>query len=494
MKGTDIENLLYWAASRLNLKELNQIYVRNLILREYGLSAPLPGGADKAYVDSLSLPDALLEPFIQYGIEQGLSEKKAEEKAIYCLGLASPRPSEVDEEFHKRYEVSPKEATEYLYKLALDSYYVMKTKIDRNILFEAKFEDGPSLDISINLSKPEKNNKDIAKLVGAKASGYPACMLCKENLGYEGNDKIPARGTIRFASLDLDGSKWYIQYSPYGYFDHHIIVFTDVHEPMKISRASMEHLLTFVDAYPHMFLGSNADLPIVGGSILNHEHFQGGQAKLPLLRAPKKREFKLEHAKSTRLYQLDFYNTALLLEGNDKEEILDIAEQIRKTWAEYDDPAREIISNDAEGRHSTVTPIAKKEGDNYKLYLLLRNNRCNEAYPDGIFHAHPEYFHIKKEGIGLIEAAGLFILPARLVRQSKELEEAVKEGLSNEEIAAKYPELADFGQFASALREGKSKEEYLGEVCRHILVNTATFKPNEDGNAGLESFIRRCQL
>lgn len=495
MNGSTIENLLYYASKRLGLKEVDVLYVRNLILREYGFASPLEGEADKDYVDSLLLPDELLVPFVEYGQnELGLSFKQAEEKAIYCMGLASPRPSQVDEEFQRLYAKGPQQATEYLYRLAIDSYYVMKSKIDQNILFQAYYEDGPSLDISINLSKPEKSNKDIAKLVGAKASGYPSCMLCKENIGYEGNDKIPARGTLRFASVPFGDETWYVQYSPYGYFDHHIIVFSSKHAPMVVNRKSMDHLLSFVERFPHMFLGSNADLPIVGGSILNHEHFQGGQAKLPLLRAPMKYEIPMEKAKSTKLFRVDFYNTALLLRGPDKEEILDIAEKIRTVWGSYDDLERDIVSIDENGRHSTLTPIAKKDGDDYLLYLLLRNNRCNETYPDGIFHAHPEYFPIKKEGIGLIEAAGLFILPARLVRQEAELEAYVKDGLSNEEIAKVNPEYADFGDFASALRNGQSKEKYLGEVCRHILWNTAVFKPDEKGEEGLSIFIRRCQL
>ena len=318
-------------------------------------------------------------------------------------------------------------------------------------------------------------------------------MLCKENLGYKGGGKIPPRETLRFVTLDLDGEKWYLQYSPYGYFARHVIVFSETHANMVIDRRAISHLLSFVDLFPHMFLGSNADLPIVGGSILNHEHFQGGLPVLPLFKAKKSKEFAIS-APNVKLYELDFYNTALLLESKSKKDLLDAVEKLRLAWNDYDDPERDILSHSNEQRHSTITPIARKMGDTYQLYVLLRNNRTSNAYPEGIFHAHPEYFHIKQEGIGLIEAAGLFVLPARLVRQSKTLQEAVASGKSNFEIAEEYPELASFFPFADALREGKSKEDYLASVCREILKNTAVFKKDEQGQEGLKQFLERSGL
>jgi UDPglucose--hexose-1-phosphate uridylyltransferase len=495
MIGKTIEEALYYAKAHLYLNDEDEVYLRNLLLALTGESKPYEGEIDRKHIEALEVPDEIVEGFKSRFMEQGLDEGAAERKAVLAMGMLTPLPSAVDAVFASLMEVDPRKATDYLYDLSVKNYYFAKTKVDKNLRWDASFKDGSLIEMSINLSKPEKDNKDIAKLVKAPVSAdYPKCFLCKENLGYEGHDKHPARENIRFVPVTLDGGTWYLQYSPYGYFDRHCIVFYEKHVPMAMNGHIFRCLFDFVDQFPHFFIGSNSDLPIVGGSILNHEHFQGGGHLLPLLKAPIKEEIKTG-LKRTKAGIADFYDTAIRLEGEDKEEIISAAERILSKWRSYDDPECDIIAKDEAGQHSTCTPLLCKKGKTYSFTMILRNNRCDDRYPDGIFHAHPEYFHIKKEGIGLIEAAGLFILPARLLRQGKEVEEVVKEGLSEKEYLAKYPDLKDFGRMIDEMKAtGETAYEYMNLVCREILKNVAVYKDDEKGREHLHRFLSACEL
>ena len=491
-----IASLIAYAKANLSLPELDAIYVANLLYKEWGVSSPYEGEIDEASFAKMSRPDALWEELVKALEQKGREAGEAEREAAYAFGLLTASPSLCERHFFETYQdSSPKDATDYLYDLGVKNGYIALSKIEKNVVFDATFPTEPSIEVTINLSKPEKNNKDIAKLLTKKEnSDYPKCFLCKENLGYEGTSSHPARENLRFVGLNLDGERWYLQYSPYGYFNEHCIVFSSKHSRMSVSKRIFSKLFAFVDLFPHYFIGCNADLPIVGGSILDHEHFQGGGHMLPLLNASSKRSFLSPLHPSIKLEELDYYVSCLRLSGKNKEEILDLAGKILAKWRVYDDPSCNIIHEDDGGEHNTITSLAKKEGEVYSLFLILRNNRTDETYPDGIYHAHPEYFHIKKEGIGLIEAAGRFILPARLVRQSKLIEEGLKKGQSNAQIIAENPELQDFGRMMDGLRDGSSLEAYLGGVCQNILKNVAVYKNTPEGEKGLERFLQSIDL
>lgn len=486
-----IRELVIYAKTHLGLKGLDLVYCENLLLRELHVAAPYEGEVDEKAIAKVIVPDAYLEAIEAHCVSVlGMTNAQAERESAFLMGLLTPPPEAVDAEFKKRYASSPEAATSYLYDLAVASNYYQKTKVDRNIVYDAPFEDGSKLEISINLSKPEKNNKDIAKLVHAKKSGYPACQLCLENLGYEGRDDHPARGNLRLVSLMLNGEKWYLQYSPYGYFEKHCILFHESHTPMEISRRIFAALVAFVDAFPHFFIGSNSDLPIVGGSILNHEHFQGGFHVLPIFHSKEKEEIKLSRHPGVTLHVMDFYDTVLKIEGEDKEKVLDLAEEITLAWRKYEDKSCDIIPSSEGAQHSTVTPLVRKVNGKYQLFLILRNNRCDDRFPGGIFHAHPEYAHIKQEGIGLIEASGLFILPARLKRQAALVEEIARAHTPKEEYLKEHPDLEGFDDMIKALEGGMSARAYMAEVCRKILGNVAVFKNDEKGQEGLARFLR----
>lgn len=491
MLAKTLKEFIVYAKSHLRLDVEDAIYFENILLHEFHLDAPFDGEVDEEGIASLSVPDSLIESLILDLKLEGHDESEGERAADFILGLLSPVPSEVNRRFLSlEKEKGGKEAFLDLYKLAIDNHYFQKTRVDKNILWEAHFEDGAPLQISINLSKPEKNNKDIAKLLKTKSTDYPKCALCKENLGFYGDEKHAARTNIRLIDLSLAGEPWFLQYSPYGYFPKHLIAVHEEHTPMAICRKTFERLFDFVDRFPFFFIGSNSDLPIVGGSILNHEHFQGGEPVLPLLKAEnKERVFVSE--KGSVVSIVDFYISALRIEGKDRKDVIDIGERILNAWRPYTDESNCIVSGLGEERHNTVTPFAEKKGDAYRLTIGLRNNRTDEKYPDGIFHAHPEYHAIKKEGIGLIEAAGLFILPARLLRQEKEVDDVVKKNLSDEEALSVYPDIAPFFGMIKTMRERRlTSKEYINSVCQGILRNVAVYKDDEKGQKGFHAFLR----
>ena len=486
---------------------VDKIYYRNLILEELNISNPKVFECDDLEnVEGLRLPDPILEEIKEYIVnDMKLSEQQADRKICKILGLITPPNSYVVEKFEQLEKTDPYIALKYLYDLSIRNYYIQKSKVEKNIVWTSNF-DKKNIEISINLSKPEKNVKDIAKLASKKASfeqdeNYPKCQLCLENVGYIGDDKKPSKVNLRVVPLTLGGEEWFLQYSPYGYFEKHCIAFSRHHNNMIINISTFEKLADFVDRFPQFFIGSNADLPVVGGSILSHEHFQGGEHVFPAMKAEAKKEFELHGFKNSHLYLLDWYNTILLIQSTNREEMIKIASKILLKWKDYDDEDNDIIAHDKDGEHNTITPVIKKIHDTYHLFLILRNNRTTYKYPDGIFHAHEKYYHIKKENIGIIEAMGLFILPARLKRQLELVKNVLKEGLTNEEIYKKYPELADFSLMFSELRKiynEKTIDEdiktYVNNVCRNILINTAVFKETERGEYGINEFIKGCNL
>ena len=495
-----VNSLIDYASIHLGLEGLDRVYARNIVLGELGLEYP----SDKFVfsieeIEKMEVPDYFIEQIEKYlKEEKGYSDKEAELKAVLVMGVVTPSPEEVVKKFEELRKFDSARALDYLYNLGIKNYYFQKTMVDKNIVWKTDYKN-KNIEVSINLSKPEKSNKDIAKLLEKPKPSdikYPKCLLCLENIGFYGNDHHPARENIRFVPVVLDGEMWYLQYSPYGYYYKHCICFSSKHSQMVINESTFKKLVDFVDVYPSFFIGSNADLPIVGGSILNHEHFQGGEHILPVMEADIKKEYKLKKYQNTKLYKLDWYNSTLLIKGKDRKELVSLASEILNAWRTYDDLTNDILSSDANGKHNTITPSIRKIKDEYYLYLILRNNRCDEKYPEGIFHAHPEYHHIKKEGIGIIEAMGLFILPARLVRQENEIKDVLSLNLDNDQIIKKYSDLKDFLSMIELLRKDynsktidKQIKEYIEDTCKHILMNTAVFKDDKKGNEGLDKFI-----
>ena len=491
-----VEELIEWslayAEAALYLDEEDVPYYRNLLLSHFKKNAPAEVQIDFDALLKMERPDPLVEEWTETLKAAGLDEGECEREIDWVLGLLTLPPSVLNVFFEEAEKDSPDEALDLLYDLGIQNGYIKKSMLEKNIVWDATYPDGADLIVTINLSKPEKNNKDIAKLQHLPQTGYPKCALCKENLGFYGDAKHAARETIRFVPMTLAGEKWYFQYSPYGYFDHHCIAFSEDHRPMKIEKKTFERFFDFLDRFPSFFIGSNSDLPIVGGSILNHEHFQGGYPVLPLFKAKaKERLFEKEYP-NEKIETLDFYVSALQISGKSRDEVSELGNKILTLWRDYSDEENEILAHSDGAPHNTVTSFAKKEGDTYFLYLILRNNRCDERYPDGIFHAHPEYHAIKKEGIGIIEAAGLFILPPRLVRQTKEVEECVKDGLDYEKAIQRYPDLAGFNHMFQTMIERKiSWKEYVNLVCQGILKNVAVFKDTEVGQRGFHLFLKK---
>ena len=503
MLNETIEKLLVYANAHLGLDEEDNTYTRNILMDLCNVSEPFFDEMNISAIRGLKVPDILIQELRSNLLLENVCDPSNVDRFIVkIMGTLTPRPSEVTAKFKVLQREKRAKATDYLYDLQIKNNYIQKSAVDRNLHWVTDF-DKNNLEITINLSKPEKDNKDIAraKHEDLKDSKYPACVLCKENVGYAGRSDHPARGNLRTIPLKLDTEAWHLQYSPYVYYNKHCIVFEDVHEPMIISKRTMARLFNFVDIFPHFFIGSNADLPIVGGSILNHEHFQGGEYEFPMMKAENLVEIPVDD-EELEVHILDWYNSTIHLSGTNKERIIDAMAKILNAWKVYENKQLNIIPATADIPHSTITPIVKRDGRVYHAYMILRNNRTDENYPDGIFHAHPEYHPIKKEGIGLIEAMGMFILPARLKRQLGEIANIYKEELVLGEVLQDHPDLEIFGELFTFLEEENANEEtveelittYVNNVCREILKNTAVFKDDEEGSAAFLQFINEVKI
>lgn len=498
------EELLAYARAHLALDPLDEPWLRNRILAMLHLDGATSAAVDTAYVETLDVPDVLTEKVRAYAAENALCEEGYE--AIFAtevMGTLTPAPSAINALFAKKRDAEGLEAAvAWFYSLCIHNDYIQKTAISRNMEWE--YRDGENtLEITINLSKPEKSNKEIAKLLTApkQAEKYPACALCQENEGYEGTLTHPARGNLRTISLSMGSEDWFMQYSPYAYYREHCIAISRAHTPMKVDATTPDKLLDFVDFFPHYFIGSNAALPIVGGSILNHEHYQGGGTLLPMQKAPVEKEYAVSDGRVT-LGRLNWYNSALRLESEDRDALSAVAVRIIEAWRDFDAPEVGILSHSGDVPHNTLSPIARRVGDRYVLDMILRNNRTDETYPDGIYHAHPEYHNIKKEGIGLIEAMGRFILPGRLKLQLAGVADILSGKVPYDAAA-----LADEGhplhvhadmigaltsRLGTALSPAAAEEavrDHVNRVCAAILDNTAVFKRDAEGLAAFDRFV-----
>lgn len=493
-----IERLLQYAQDHLLLDDLDVIYKRNVLLDLLKLKDYTVYEVDYDAIDAMESPDEVLAPIVSYALEKGIIEPGQEEYfGNKVMDIVSLTPSQLVDLFEEIHDKSPSKAFEWFHDYCIKNDYIKSSKIAKNKHWEAKSTKG-KLEITINLSKPEKSNKDTAKLVGAKASGYPACMICRDNEGCGHS----LRQNLRTIPLELGGENWFWQFSPYAYFNQHGIAINGEHTPMKVNKSTVRKLLDFVDYAPNYFIGCNAALPIVGGSILTHDHFQGGQKVLPMHKAANLKKYKSADYPYIETYIVDWYNSVIRLVSTNKDMLVEYAGEIIDAWNNYDDESVGII-HATSAQHNAVTPIArrakdKNKNDAYCVELILRNNRTDERYPDGIYHVHPEYQNIKSESIGLIEAMGLFILPARLDRQLKEVEAYLVGAKKYVRAALEDDMKIHAGMIEKLMKENPKctpaeaplviKDE-INSVCEKILDNTAVFKKDEEGVVAFENFL-----
>ena len=413
------------------------------------------------------------------------------------MGCLVARPSEVQGRFKDLYEnTSAQAATDYFYKLSCDSNYIRRARIKKDRKWTTDTEFG-TLDITINLSKPEKDPKAIAAAKNAKASSYPKCQLCRENEGYAGRVNHPARQNHRIIPVTINNSDWFFQYSPYVYYNEHCIVFNGQHTPMKIERATFGKLLDFVTQFPHYFVGSNADLPIVGGSILSHDHFQGGHYTFAMEKAPIEKEITFDGFEDVKAGIVKWPMSVIRITGSNKDRLIELADKILLAWRGYTDEEAVIFAETDGEPHNTITPIARRRGTDYELDLVLRNNLTTEEHPLGVYHPHAELHHIKKENIGLIEVMGLAVLPARLKDEMKELAQALVEK-SDLRVTPTLASHADWAEMIIKKYDQLTQEnvmdilhEEIGLVFEQVLKDAGVYKCTEEGRAAFQRFISR---
>lgn len=451
-------------------------------------------GEDKSVVDQL---EDILSDICDYAYEKGLMEENSigyrDLFDTKVMGLLVDRPAHVIEKFWQDYREDPVKATDAYYKFSQDTDYIRRYRIRKDMKWVAPTQYG-DLDITINLSKPEKDPKAIAAAKLAKQTAYPKCQLCMENEGYAGRLDHPARENHRIIPVTINGSPWGFQYSPYVYYNEHCIVFNSQHVPMKIERATFAKLFDFVKQFPHYFVGSNADLPIVGGSILSHDHFQGGHYEFAMAKAPVEREISFAGFEDVKAGIVKWPMSVIRISGPDTERLIELADKILAAWRGYTDEAAFIFAETDGEPHNTITPIARKRGDQYELDLVLRNNITTEEHPLGVYHPHAELHHIKKENIGLIEVMGLAVLPARLKGEIEGLCRAIVAGedLRKDEALAKHADWVDelkktYTFTADNVEEILKKE--IGMVFMKVLEHAGVYKCTEEGRQAFLRFV-----
>ena len=493
-----IKGLVQYGLDTGLITEVDAVYARNQILDvmkmdEYEETdgAAFEGGLEE-----------ILKVLMDYAHETGVLE---DDSVVYrdlfdtrLMNCLMPRPSEVEREFWKRYGESPETATNWYYKLSQDSDYIRRYRIARDMKWTTSTRYG-ELDITVNLSKPEKDPKAIAAAKLARQSGYPKCQLCMENVGYAGRTNHPARNNHRIIPVIINDSQWGFQYSPYVYYNEHCIVFNGQHVPMKIDRAAFRKLFDFIRQFPHYFLGSNADLPIVGGSILSHDHFQGGHYTFAMAKAGIEKYYTVPGYEDVEAGIVFWPMSVLRLRGRDENRLIDLGDAVLKAWRGYTDEAAFIFAETDGEPHNTITPIARKVGDTYELDLVLRNNITTEEFPLGVYHPHQELHHIKKENIGLIEVMGLAVLPSRLKTELALLGQYIVEGkdIRSNEVLEKHadwvdeflPSYKEKGIAVTADNVDEILKEEVGQVFGRVLEDAGVYKCNEEGRRAFGRFL-----
>lgn len=487
-----IKKLVTYGMETGLISEEEKIYSTNLILDVLKLDdyEEPEGNYEKVELEPV------LKELLDYAVEKGLIEDSVVYRDLFDTRLMNclmPRPSQVIKTFKEKYAVSPEEATDYYYKLSRDSDYIRRYRVCKDMKWVTKTEYG-DIDITINLSKPEKDPKAIAAAKLAKQSGYPKCQLCRENEGYAGRTNHPARENHRIIPITINGGQWGFQYSPYVYYNEHCIVFNGQHVPMKVERATFVKLFDFIKLFPHYFIGSNADLPIVGGSILSHDHFQGGNYEFAMAKAPVEREFMVKGYEDVKAGIVKWPLSVIRLSCADEKRIIDLADHILKAWRGYTDEAAYVFAETDGEPHNTITPIARKRGDMYELDLALRNNITTPECPLGLYHPHNELHHIKKENIGLIEVMGLAVLPSRLKEEMEILSDYIVNGKdirSNEKIEKHADWVDEFRPkypIISAENVDAVLKEEIGIVFKKVLEDAGVFKRDAKGQAAFDRF------
>ncbi len=473
--------------------ECERIYTTNLLLEIFKEDNYEDTEID---AENLELED-ILKNLLDEAVSRGLIEDSVVYRDLFDTKLMNcllPRPAQIQREFKEKYDISPEEATKYYYKLSQNSDYIRRYRVKKDMKWTVDSPYGV-IDITVNLSKPEKDPKAIAAAKNAKASTYPKCQLCVENEGYAGRVNHPARENHRIMPITINDSQWGFQYSPYVYYNEHCIVFNGQHIPMKIDRAAFIKLFDFVKQFPHYFLGSNADLPIVGGSILSHDHFQGGHYTFAMAKAPIEKEVTIPGYEDVEAGIVKWPLSVLRIRHKDEQRLIDLADHVLKNWRSYTDEDAFIFAETDGEPHNTITPIARKVGDIYELDLTLRNNITTEEHPLGLYHPHAQYHNIKKENIGLIEVMGLAVLPARLKNELELLACYIVEGKdlrSNEEIV-KHADWVDgfLPKYDSITKENVMDilKEEVGIVFTHVLEDAGVYKCTEEGRNAFMKFI-----
>ncbi len=490
-----IKRLVKYGVDTGLVPEEDVILTVNRLLEIYGEDDAGEGGLPETKEEEL---EPILAELLEEAVRRGLlPENTVTYRDLFdtkLMGQLVPPPSAVIRTFREHYAHSPEEATDYYYKLSRDTDYIRRYRICKDVKWVTPTPYG-DLDITINLSKPEKDPKAIAAAGAAKASGYPKCLLCRENEGYAGRVNHPARQNHRIIPVTIAGAQWGFQYSPYVYYNEHCIVFNSAHVPMKIERATFCKLLDFVKQFPHYFVGSNADLPIVGGSILSHDHFQGGHYEFAMAKAPVEQEFSVEGFSDVRVGIVNWPMSVLRLSCADTDRLIELADRILQAWRGYSDPECFVFAEADGTPHNTITPIARKRGDLYELDLVLRNNITTEEHPLGVFHPHAELHHIKKENIGLIEVMGLAVLPARLKGEMGMVRTAIleKADLRADETIAKHADwveafLPEYPEITESNVDEILQNE-IGKVFMKVLEDAGVYKKTEEGRAGFLRFL-----
>ena len=486
---TLVEKFVTKVIAESSFEELDRIYLTNRVLALVG-DGVLEVETDQN--DLIELKDQLVEEAVRLGTIED-NQAAREILGADLMDLVTPCPSQVNRDFWNTYAQSPEQAIADFYQLSQKNDYIKLKAIAKNIAYRVPSDYG-ELEITINLSKPEKDPKEIAAAKLVKSSNYPQCQLCMENEGYHGRVNHPARSNHRIIRFDISGQEWGFQYSPYAYFNEHCIFLDSKHRPMAISRQSFERLLAIVEQFPGYFAGSNADLPIVGGSILTHDHYQGGRHVFPMEVAPIQKSFTFEGFESVKAGIVQWPMSVIRLTSDSKEDLTELADKILLAWRQYSDPSVQVLAESNGIPHHTITPIARKRDGQFELDLVLRDNQTSPEHPDGIYHPHKDVQHIKKENIGLIEVMGLAILPPRL----KEEVEQVAAYLVGEDVsvAAYHQEWADelkesHPGLTDKVQALEIVQESVGKIFARVLEDAGVYKQTEEGQAAFMRFVEQ---
>ena len=486
---TLVEKFVTKVIAESSFEELDRIYLTNRVLALVG-DGVLEVETDQD--DLIELKDQLVEEAVRLGTIED-SQAAREILGADLMDLVTPCPSQVNRDFWNTYAQSPEQAIADFYQLSQRNDYIKLKAIAKNIAYRVPSDYG-ELEITINLSKPEKDPKEIAAAKLVKSSNYPQCQLCMENEGYHGRVNHPARSNHRIIRFDISGQEWGFQYSPYAYFNEHCIFLDSQHRPMAISRQSFERLLAIVEQFPGYFAGSNADLPIVGGSILTHDHYQGGRHVFPMEVAPLQKSFTFEGFETVKAGIVQWPMSVIRLTSDSKEDLTELADKILLAWRQYSDPSVQVLAESDGTPHHTITPIARKRDGHFELDLVLRDNQTSPEHPDGIYHPHKDVQHIKKENIGLIEVMGLAILPPRLKEEVEQVAAyLVGEGVSvadyhqkwADELKESHPDLKDKIQALEIVQES------VGKIFARVLEDAGVYKQTEEGQAAFMRFVEQ---